>query len=372
MAISALRLRPVIKALAIAVSIGSLPFVYLQVDARDGHLNALNGHVNANVKAAASTVAVSPSSSAAARPSRSTSPAAQAPAEATAPAPAAVPASPPSVGHPLAPASATAQAPATSPAPSPPARSFDQLQGAVAAIVAASGARVAVSLIELGGANPGAWNSGGDEQFVAASTYKLPLLMEQSQQLAAGAVSGSDQLCFEEGDWEDGWYADYVPGQCFSRDELATRAAHASDNTAAHILVRYAGGGDELNAFARAHGASESAFCDPNSTTANDLARLMAAAERGDSGGAAAWQWLAPLLTHTNFETGIPAGVGAPASVAHKIGEFGATVDDVGLVSGAAGGAYVLAVTTDGAGGDAGFSLVAQISAGVWQFENGR
>ena len=366
MAISALRLRPLIKALAIAVSIGSLPFVYLQVDARDGHLNALSGHVNANVKA------VSPPRATAAGPSRSTSPAAQVPAPAAAPG--ASPSSPPAVGHPLAPASATADAsaPATAPAPSPSARSFDQLQGAVAAITAASGARVAVSLIELGGANPGAWNSGGDEQFVAASTYKLPLLIEQSQQLAAGAVSGSDQLCFEEGDWEDGWYGDYAPGQCFSRDELTTRVAHASDNTAAHILVRYAGGGDELNAFARAHGASESAFYDPNTTTANDLARLMAAAQRGDSGGPAAWQWLAPLLTHTNFEAGIPAGVGAPASVAHKIGEFGATVNDVGLVTGAAGGAYVLAVTTDGAGGDAGFSLLAQISASVWQFENGR
>jgi beta-lactamase class A len=231
---------------------------------------------------------------------------------------------------------------------------------------------MAVSLIELGGTNPQAWNTGGDEQFVAASTYKLPLLMEEAQQLAAGAISTSDQLCFQPGDWEDGWYNDYLPGQCFSREELATRVGHASDNTAAHILVRYAGGADALNAYARAHGASESAFYDPNTTTANDLARLMAAAQGGDSGGPPAWQWLAPLVTHTDFEAGIPAGVGAQASVAHKIGEFDATVNDVALVNGASGGAYVLAVTTDGAGGDAGFSLVAQISSQVWQFENQR
>src|ERR1700682_700276 len=106
MAISALRLRPFIKALAIAVSIGSLPFVYLQVDARDGHLNALNGQVNANVKATASAIAVSPPRATAARPSRSTSPAAQVPAPAGAPG--ASPSSPPAVGHPLAPAYATA------------------------------------------------------------------------------------------------------------------------------------------------------------------------------------------------------------------------------------------------------------------------
>ena len=96
------------------------------------------------------------------------------------------------------------------------------------------------------------------------------------------------------------------------------------------------------------------------------------AAAQGEGGGAGAWQWLRPLLTHTNFEAGIPAGVGAPASVAHKIGEIDATINDVGLVTGAPGGAYVLAVTTDGAGGDAGFSLVARVSALVWQFENQR
>src|ERR1700682_2622541 len=79
MAISALRLRPFIKALAIAVSIGSLPFVYLQVDARDGHLNALNRHVNANVKATASAIAVSPPRATAAGPSRSASPEARPP-----------------------------------------------------------------------------------------------------------------------------------------------------------------------------------------------------------------------------------------------------------------------------------------------------
>jgi beta-lactamase class A len=227
--------------------------------------------------------------------------------------------------------------------------------------------------MEVGGVNPQSWNSGGEQQFVAASTYKLPLLMDEAQQLAAGAISASDQLCFQPDDWEDGWFADYLPGQCYSRQELAARVGRASDNTAAHILLRYAGGVDALNAYARDHGASASAFFDPNSTTANDLARLMvSAAGPPDNSGAAAWQWLSPLLTHTGFEAGIPAGVGPQASVTHKIGEIAATVNDVGLVTGALGGTYVLAVTTDGAGGDAGFSLVAQISARVWEFENSR
>jgi beta-lactamase class A len=76
------------------------------------------------------------------------------------------------------------------------------------------------------------------------------------------------------------------------------------------------------------------------------------------------------LLTGTAFEDGIPAGTGNPATVAHKIGVYGTAASDAGLVSGSANGAYVLAVCTDGPGGDQGMALIAQVSAVVWQFES--
>ena len=166
------------------------------------------------------------------------------------------------------------------------------------------------------------------------------------------------------------WYQDYDDGACLTRATLSARIGHNSDNTAGHILVREMGGTGAVNAYARAHGAIESGFYVPNVTTANDLARLMADEARGNAGGTAAQRWLYPLLSHTSFENGLPAGVGAGATVVHKVGLLDSVANDVGLITGSASGPYVLAVCTDGPGGDAGMALVARVSAAVWEFES--
>src|SRR5215470_16279771 len=139
---------------------------------------------------------------------------------------------------------------------------FDALQRAVAQLVSAAGATGGVTLSELGGSNPQMWSLNGDRPFTAASTYKLPLLMEEAQNVAAGRWHGTDNLCYQDGDWEDGYYSDYQEGLCLSRSQLGHRVGKASDNTAAHILIRYDGGGSALNIYARAHGTRTSAFYD--------------------------------------------------------------------------------------------------------------
>jgi len=276
------------------------------------------------------------------------------------------------------PAAAEPARPTPSPTPAPVVigtaapRSFDPLSGQLAALQSASDARISVSLIELGGANPQGWNFQGDDAFVAASTYKLPVLMAEAELMAAGKAGPDDQICYALEDWEDGWFDDYQPGACYSRADLAQRVGQDSDNTAAHMLVRSLGGASALNAYASAHGARASAFFDPNTTTANDLARLMAAEATGQAGGDAAQAWLYPLLLHTAFEGGIPAGVPAGLVVVHKTGELDSVTNDVALVLGGANGAYVLAICVDGPGGDAGMGVVALVSSLIWQMESSR
>jgi beta-lactamase class A len=91
----------------------------------------------------------------------------------------------------------------------------------------------------------------------------------------------------------------------------------------------------------------------------------------GRLGGAAAQTWLYPLLTGTVEETGIPAGVPAGTTVVHKTGWYDTVEDDAALVNGPHG-QYVLVVCTDGDASDAGWSLLAQISQRVWQYEQSR
>jgi beta-lactamase class A len=238
-------------------------------------------------------------------------------------------------------------------------------------LVSASGASVGVTLIELGGSNPLVWNYDGGGQFTAASTYKLAALMMEAQKIAAGQTDPNGVVCYEDADYEDGWFDDYSAGACFTRNELAWRAGMKSDNTAGHMLVRDLGGSDALNAWAAARGATSSAFFAGNTTTSNDLAALWAAEASGQLGGSAAQAWLYPLLTGTATEGGVPAGVGAGATVVHKTGNLDQEVNDAALVK-AGNKSYVLTVMTDGLGGSDGWQLIASIAAEVQQFEESR
>lgn len=263
--------------------------------------------------------------------------------------------------------------PTPAPVATPAPRSTATLDQQIASLAAAAGSsQVSVALVELGGPRPLTYSYQGDVSLTAASTYKLPTLMAEAQGVAAGSLHNGDLLNYSDADYEDGWYDDYADGETFSRITLAQRVGQQSDNTAAHMLVDSLGGGDALNAYARAHGASESSFYYPNTTTANDLARLWVNEASGGAGGAGAQQWLYPLLTHTSYESGIPAGVGSGATVVHKIGIIDSMVNDAALVQGGPRGNYVLVVMTDGPGGDAGWSLVASISRVVWQYEAAR
>jgi len=261
--------------------------------------------------------------------------------------------------------------------PAPPvttvsaASDFDQLRGDLQTIAAQSGARVGISLQELSGPRRNNLSLGGGASFTAASAYKLPLLMAEAQQIASGKASGADVLCFVAGDAEDGWFDDYDLGSCFTRDELSLRAGRYSDNTAARILVRYLGGADALNAYAKSIGMTASVLWVPNTTTPDDLTAAWVNAALGRLGGAAARQWLFPLLTHTVSEHGIPTGVPASATVVHKVGTLDGTENDSGyIVSGRT--SYVLSIAVDGVDETLGWSLIARISARIWQYESGR
>jgi beta-lactamase class A len=239
-------------------------------------------------------------------------------------------------------------------------------------VIASSGGTAGVTLVELGGATPIVWSLNGTSIFTAASTYKLAALMMEAQNIASGATDPNGVVCYEDSDYEAGWYDDYSAGACFTRYELAWRAGQASDNTAGHMLVRDLGGADALNAWAAANGAANSVFFTDNTSTSDDLAVLWTAEAKGRLGGTAAQGWLYPLLTATATEAGIPSGVASRSTVVHKTGTIDAVENDAALVVSGPNGAYVLTVMTDGLGGDAGWQLIASISAEVWTFEAAR
>jgi beta-lactamase class A len=250
-------------------------------------------------------------------------------------------------------------------------RDTSSLAASVQQLIASSGASVGVTVIELGGADPTVWSVNGSEVFTAASTYKLAALMLEAQSIAAGKTDPNGVVCYQESDYEDGWFADYAEGICYTRNELALRAGTYSDNTAGHMLVRDVGGAGVLNAWAASLGATSSNFFDGNTTTSADLAALWIAETRGNLGGEAAQAWLYPFLMNTRTESGIPAGV-AGVTVVHKTGTIDLVENDAAYITNGPDGAYIVVVMTDGLGGQEGWQLIAGISASVSQYETAR
>jgi beta-lactamase class A len=251
-------------------------------------------------------------------------------------------------------------------------RDISQMTLTVDALIASSGGAAGMTLIELGGNDPVSWSVNGDQVFTAASTYKLAALMLEAENIATGKTDPNGVVCFQDADYESGWFDDYADGVCFTRTELAVRAGIYSDNTAGHMLVRDVGGAEVLNAWAASVGATSSQFFAGNTTTAADLAVLWDAEAQGELGGAVAQAWLYPMLTDTRTESGVPAGVGGGVTVVHKTGTIDFVEDDAALVTSGPDGAYILTVMTDGLGGTGGWQLIAEISATLWQFEAAR
>jgi beta-lactamase class A len=252
------------------------------------------------------------------------------------------------------------------------ARSPMALTATIEPLVQGSGGSVGIALIELGGSSPLVWSYDGGETFTAASTYKLAALMLEAQNIASGATDPNGVVCYEDADYESGWFDDYADGMCYTRTEIARRAGLYSDNTAGHMLVRDVGGADALNAWTASVGARDSLFFTDNTTSASDLAVLWAAEAKGTLGGGAAQAWLYPMLTGTRTEAGIPAGVQGRSAVVHKTGTIDQVENDAALVTAGPNGAYVLVVMTDGLGGDAGWQLIASVAADTWSFEAAR
>lgn len=256
--------------------------------------------------------------------------------------------------------------------PAPPtARDAAALAAAVAALEGTDGATVGVSLVELAGTLPLSWSSNGTAVFTAASTYKLAALMIEAERIAGRTTDPNGLVYFEDADYEDGVFNDYIAGAGFTRSELAYRAAHYSDNTAGHMLVRDVGGAEALNAWAAALGVTGSSLFDGNTTSAVDLSALWVAEATGRLGGSAAKAWLYPLLTNTLYESGIPAG-SKGVTVIHKTGALDSTENDTALVLGTPSGPYVVTVLTDGLDETAGPALIASIASAVETFENAR
>ena len=251
-----------------------------------------------------------------------------------------------------------------------PAASLDALREKLQSIIAATpGADVAVYYRDLAG--PDSLTLQPDVSFHAASTMKVPVMIELFRRVDANALTLDQTLTLTN------TFASIVDSSTYSltrtddsdhqlytrvgtqvplrelNDRMITRSSNLATNTLIGLLDAR-----KVNATAHALGANnisvlrgvedQKAFDKGlnNTTTARDLGVLMAAIEQEVAASPRSCSAMKTVLTRQEFNTEIPAGLPAGTPVAHKTGWITGSLHDAAVVYPNGRKPYVLVVLT--------------------------
>jgi len=232
----------------------------------------------------------------------------------------------------------------------------------------------------------------GDERFHAASTMKVPVMIELFRRVERGQLGLTQRIELKNE------FASIVDGSAYSLnaaddsdslvygwigskvsihdllEHMITRSSNLATNTLIAIV-----GAPAANATAHALGAKDIqvlrgvedgkayAAALNNTTTARDLAALMAAIETGKAASRASTDSMRAILSRQEFNDEIPAGLPSGTRVAHKTGQITGHLHDAAIVYPQARGPYVLVVLTRGIDDEkVARSLIADISRFVY------
>jgi beta-lactamase class A len=232
------------------------------------------------------------------------------------------------------------------------------LQDELRRIIASSGADVAVAYRTLDGKTELLLD--GDTPFHAASTMKVPVMIELFRQAGSGTLSldeplpvrnqfksivdGSPYTLSEGDDSDSEVYA--AVGKTMTLRKLCELMITVSSNFAANLLIERLGvdnirrtvtslGADGMQVL---RGVEDQKAFDKglnNTTTARGLLLLLERLARGEAVDRASDAAMIDVLKRQKFNDGIPAGLPAGTPVAHKTGSITRIHHDAGVVFGA-------------------------------------
>jgi beta-lactamase class A len=268
----------------------------------------------------------------------------------------------------------------------PPA---DTLQDRVNQLIKDSGAEVGVAFETLDGSQHLFIRA--DDSFHAASTMKVPVMIELYRQAAAGQLSLDEQLpirnefhsivdgsvyTLDVGDDSDAEVYANV-GKTMPLRRLCELMITVSSNFAANLLIERVGvdnvrktvsrlGADGMQVL---RGVEDNKAFDKgmnNTTTARGLLVLLKKIASGEAVNKTADAEMVEVLARQHFNDAIPAGVPAGTRVAHKTGNITKIHNDAAIVYGPR--PYALVVLVRGIQDQkVSGALIASISREVWQ-----
>ena len=255
----------------------------------------------------------------------------------------------------------------------PQSLTVDAARARIAEIIAASGAEVAVAYepITLQAADSRGILIDEEKVFHAASTMKVPVMIEAFRQAGEGRFSLDDAVPvgntfksivdgspYELSATEDSDGEVYKAiGKTMTVRQLVTASITVSSNLATNILIEKLGPENVRKTVARLKGdgmvvlrgvEDQKAFDKGmnNATTARALMALLGAIARGQAVNAAASRAMSDILRMQQFNDAIPAGLPVDVPVGHKTGNITRIHHDAAIVY--ADKPYVLVVLTRG------------------------
>ncbi|MBF2025969.1 MAG: serine hydrolase [Oscillatoriales cyanobacterium C42_A2020_001] len=218
---------------------------------------------------------------------------------------------------------------------------------------------------------------GGSGSFAAASTIKVPVLIAFFQDVDNGKVRLDEKLTMRKDliATESGDMQYLPPGAQFTALETATKMITISDNTATNMLIDRLGGIQAVNQRFKSWGLSATQITNllpdlkgTNTTSPKELASLMVRVSQGELVSLRSRDRLLDIMRRTVNNSQLPQGLGEGATIAHKTGDIGILIGDVGLVDMPSGKRYATAVLIKRAfNDDRAYDLVQKISRVMYQ-----
>jgi len=173
-----------------------------------------------------------------------------------------------------------------------------------------------------------------DQRFLAASLTKLPTLLTLYRGAARGEVDLDAEITMRASDvkaYGTGVLYRRPVGTTMTLRECAELMIQESDNTAWVMLNRYMGRSNVKAELYRI-GAHSTAYWIPNTTTPHDVLVMLEKVSDPSYTSPELSAEMLDFMTNTSFEDRLPQPLPEGASVAHKIGSYGDTFSDAGLV----------------------------------------
>ncbi len=220
----------------------------------------------------------------------------------------------------------------------------------------------------------------GSLSFAAASTIKVPVLIAFFQDVDAGKIRLDEMLKMEAEDIAQGSgdMQYQPPGKLYSAIETATLMISISDNTATNMLIKRLGGATVLNERFKSWGLNETEIRNilpdlegTNTTSPRDMGQLLALVHQGKLVSLRSRDRVFDIMRRTVNNSLLPQGLGDGATIAHKTGDIGTSIADVGIIDLPSGKRYLAAAIVKRPHNDArAEELIRQFSQKAYQFFN--